>query len=95
MCADVGDAADVAAALEGARHIMVERAAEDAELVGAIREKFWAQGTLGSAPWSQDVAKSAAAQNFRDYFGFSESLQTMPSHRVLAVLRGEKERSLP
>lgn len=94
VCADVGDAADVAAALEGARHIMVERAAEDAELVGAIREKFWAQGTLGSAPWSQDVAKSAAAQNFRDYFGFSESLQTMPSHRVLAVLRGEKEKIL-
>lgn len=91
VCADV---ADVAAALDGARHIIVERAAEDAELIGAIREKFWAQGSLGSAPWSEEVAKTAAAQNFRDYFGFSESLQTMPSHRVLALLRGEKEKIL-
>ncbi|EUA10099.1 S1 RNA binding domain protein [Mycobacterium kansasii 732] len=94
VCADVADVADVAAALDGARHIVVERAAEDAELVGAVREKFWAQGSLRSAPWSEDVANSAAAQNFRDYFGFAESLQTMPSHRVLAVLRGEKEKVL-
>lgn len=94
-CADVADGVpDAAAALEGARHIMVERAAEDAELVGAIREKFWAQGSLRSAPWSDDIANDAAAQNFRDYFGFAESLQTMPSHRVLAVLRGEKEKVL-
>lgn len=86
--------ADAAAALEGARHILVERAAEDAELVGAIREKFWSQASIRTAPWSTDAAKSAAAQKFRDYFEFAESLQTMPSHRVLAVLRGEKERIL-
>ena len=42
--------ADVAAALEGARHILVERAAEDAELVGAIREKFWADGAVRTSP---------------------------------------------
>lgn len=91
----VGDTlADAAAALEGARHILVERAGEDAELVGAIREKFWADGTLRTAPWSEEAAKSAAAQKFRDYFEFGESLATMPSHRVLAVMRGEKEQAL-
>ena len=85
---------DISKALEGARHILVERAAEDAELVGRIREKFWADGTLRTAPWSDEVAKSAAAQKFRDYFDYSESLEDMPSHRVLAVMRGEKEEVL-
>jgi uncharacterized protein len=85
---------DAAKALDGARHILVERAAEDAELVGAIREKFWAGGSLRTVPWSEDAATSAAAQKFRDYFDYSESLQTIPSHRVLAVMRGEKEEAL-
>ncbi len=86
--------ADVAAALDGARHILIERAAEDAELVGEVRAKFWADGTLRTRPWSDDAAKSAAAQKFRDYFDFAEPLEKMPSHRVLAVLRGEKEEAL-
>lgn len=88
------DVADVAAALDGARHIIIERASEDAELVGATREKFWADGALRTGPWSEEAAKSAAAQKFRDYFEFSEPLENMPSHRVLAVLRGEKEQAL-
>jgi protein Tex len=88
------DVADAPAALDGARHILAERAAEDAELVGAIREKFWKAGSLRTAPWSDDVAKNAAAQKFRDYFEFGESLESMPSHRVLAVMRGEKEEAL-
>lgn len=88
------DVDDVGKALDGARDILVERAAEDAELVGAVREKFWAGGSLRSAPWSDEAAKSAAAQKFRDYFEYSESLESMPSHRVLAVLRGEKEQAL-
>jgi protein Tex len=88
------DVADAGAALDGARHILAERAAEDAELVGAIREKFWAGGSLRTEPWSADTAKSAAAQKFRDYFSFAESLTTVPSHRVLAVMRGEKEEVL-
>jgi uncharacterized protein len=88
------DVADAAAALDGARHILAERAAEDAELVGAIREKFWAGGSLRTEPWSDEAAKSPAAQKFRDYFEFSEALETMPSHRVLAVMRGEKEEAL-
>ena len=85
------DVADAAAALDGARHILIERAAEDAELVGAIRTKFWADGSLRTSPASADVAKTPAAQKFRDYFEFSEPLEKMPSHRVLAVMRGEKE----
>lgn len=86
--------ADAAAALDGARHILIERAAEDAELVGEVRTKFWADGALRTAPWSEEAAKSPAGQKFRDYFEFSEPLEKMPSHRVLAVLRGEKEQIL-
>ena len=86
--------ADTAAALDGARHILIERAAEDAELVGDVRTKFWADGTLRTGPWSDEAAKSPAGQKFRDYFEFSEPLEKMPSHRVLAVLRGEKEQIL-
>ena len=86
--------ADAAAALEGARAILIERATEDAELVGAVREQFWSAGSLRTGPRSQEAAKNAAAQKFRDYFEFSEALDTMPSHRVLAVLRGEKEDAL-
>ncbi|MGV0791395.1 Tex family protein [Mycolicibacterium sp. XJ1819] len=89
-----GDVADADAALDGARHILAERASEDAELVGAIREKFWKAGSLRTEPWTLEVAKSAAAQKYRDYFEFGESLESMPSHRVLAVLRGEKEEIL-
>jgi uncharacterized protein len=88
------DVADTAAALDGARHILVERAAEDAELVGAIRTKFWAEGALRTTPYSEEAAKNQAAQKFRDYFEFSERLEGMPSHRVLAVMRGEKEQAL-
>jgi uncharacterized protein len=88
------DVADAAAALEGARHIIIERAAEDAELVGAVRAKFWADGALRTSLSSSDAAKSPAAQKFRDYFEFSEPLEKMPSHRVLAVMRGEKEQVL-
>lgn len=88
------DVADAAAALDGARHILIERAAEDAELVGEVRAKFWADGTLRTRAWSDETAKNAAAQKFRDYFDFAEPLENMPSHRVLAVLRGEKEEAL-
>ena len=86
--------ADAAAALDGARHIIIERAAEDAELVGEVRAKFWADGRCRTAPWSEEAAKSPAGQKFRDYFEFAEPLEKMPSHRVLAVLRGEKEQIL-
>ncbi|WP_253662858.1 Tex family protein [Williamsia maris] len=82
---------DAAAALDGARFILIERAAEDADLVGATREKFWGEGALRTAPKSEGVANTPAGQKFRDYFDYSEPLHKMPSHRVLAALRGEKE----
>lgn len=85
---------DPVAALDGARHIVIERAAEDADLVGAVREKFWAEGVLRTAPRSEAVAATPTGQKFRDYFDFTEPLRSMPSHRVLAVLRGEKEEVL-
>ncbi len=89
--------ADAAAALDGARHIIVERAAEDAELVGALRERFWENGSVRTRP-SSDAAETGPhhqkSQKFRDYFDFAEPLATIPSHRVLAVLRGEKEQVL-
>ncbi|MGE2735070.1 Tex family protein [Mycolicibacterium vaccae] len=86
--------ADTAAALDGARHILVERAAEDAELVGALRERLWEQGSVRTRPATESTVNTPAAQKFRDYFDFSEPLTDMPSHRVLAVLRGEKEQVL-
>ena len=91
----VGDqVADAAAALDGARHILIERVSEDAELVGTVRSTFWQAGSLRTRPYSDDVAKGEAAQKFRDYFDFAEPLENMPSHRVLAVMRGEKEQAL-
>jgi uncharacterized protein len=80
--------ADVAAALEGARAILVERFAENADLIGALREEFWVNGRLVS---KVREGKNEAGAKFSDYFDFSESLAKMPSHRVLALLRGERE----
>ncbi|NMO00289.1 RNA-binding transcriptional accessory protein [Gordonia sp. TBRC 11910] len=86
--------ADANAALDGARQILIERASEDAQLVGSVREKFWKDASLRTVPRSEQAATAPAAQKFRDYFDFAEPLETMPSHRVLAVLRGEKEEAL-
>ncbi|MBV8511210.1 MAG: RNA-binding transcriptional accessory protein, partial [Xanthobacteraceae bacterium] len=80
--------ADVAAALEGARAILVERFAENADLIGALREELWANGRLKSAVRD---GKQEAGAKFKDYFEFSEPLNKMPSHRVLALFRGERE----
>jgi uncharacterized protein len=80
--------ADVAAALDGARAILVERFAENADLIGALREEFWTSGRLAS---KVREGKNEAGAKFSDYFDFSEALAKMPSHRVLALLRGERE----
>ena len=76
------------AALEGARSILIERMAEAPTLVGQIREKVWSGGRLGSAIVK---GKEAEGAKFADYFEFSENVANMPSHRALAMLRGEKE----
>ena len=83
--------ADVAAALEGARAILVERFAENADLIGALREELWANGRLKSTVRD---GKQEAGAKFKDYFEFSEALKKMPSHRVLALSRGEGEEIL-
>ncbi|MBG0810093.1 RNA-binding transcriptional accessory protein [Methylosinus sp. H3A] len=83
--------ADATAALEGARAILVERFAENADLIGRLRETFWTQGLMKS---KVRAGKEAAGAKFSDYFDFSEPLVKLPSHRILAMFRGEKEEML-
>jgi len=83
--------ATVEAALEGARAILTERFAEDADLIGQLREVYWAQGALKS---KLREGKETAGAKFSDYFDFSEPLTKLPSHRILAMFRGEKEEAL-
>ncbi|MEU8307914.1 Tex family protein [Actinomadura sp. NPDC048955] len=83
--------ADEAAALEGARAILVERFAEDADLIGALRERMWNRGRMVSRVRD---GKQESGAKFSDYFDFAEPFAKLPSHRVLALLRGEKEEVL-
>ncbi|MEW2354381.1 Tex family protein [Spirillospora sp. NPDC029432] len=83
--------ADEAAALEGARAILVERFAEDADLIGELRERMWNQGRMVSRV---RAGKEEAGAKFSDYFEFAEPFAKLPSHRVLALFRGEKEEVL-
>src|SRR6478752_6542632 len=80
--------ADVAAALEGARAILVERFAEDADLIGALREQMWSTGLMVS---TVRTGKKTEGEKFKDYFEFRQPLPKLPSHRILALFRGEKE----
>jgi len=79
---------DAAAALEGARWILVERFAEDAELVGGLRQWLWDR-----AEWKSTVVpgKGDEGAKFADYFNAAEPVKNIPSHRILAQLRGRKE----
>ncbi len=79
---------DAAAALDGARAILVERFAEDADLIGTLREQMWSRGRLVSRVRD---GKQEAGAKFADYFTFSEPFTKLPSHRILALFRGEKE----
>jgi uncharacterized protein len=83
--------ADAAAALDGARAILAERFAEDADLIGSLRERMWSRGRLVSRV--RDGQQEAGAK-FADYFEFAEPFTRLPSHRILAMLRGEKEEFL-
>ena len=78
---------DVKTALDGARDILVERFAETAELLAKLRARMWEQGVVTSR-----VAKgkeTAEAEKFRDYYDYSETIRTIPSHRALALFRGQ------
>ncbi|HMV39946.1 MAG TPA: Tex-like N-terminal domain-containing protein, partial [Plasticicumulans sp.] len=80
--------ADVKAALDGARQILMETFAEDAELLGRLRERLWSEGVLASR--LVDGRQDEGAK-FSDYFDFAEPLHKVPSHRALALLRGRNE----
>ncbi len=79
---------DAAAALDGARAILVERFAEDPDLIGSLREQMWTRGRMVSRV--RDGQQEAGAK-FADYFEFSERFTKLPSHRILALFRGEKD----
>ncbi|WP_329073865.1 Tex family protein [[Kitasatospora] papulosa] len=80
--------ADTAAALEGARAILTERFSEDADLTGELRERMWSRGRVVARVRN---GKEEAGAKFADYFDFAEPFTALPSHRILAMLRGEKE----
>ncbi|WBQ05090.1 Tex family protein [Kribbella sp. CA-293567] len=82
---------DPQAALDGARAILVERFAEDADLIGELRERVWTRGRLAS---KVREGKETDGAKFSDYFDFDEPFTKMPSHRILAMFRGEKEEVL-
>ncbi len=80
--------ADSAAVLEGARQIFMERAADEADLVGALREYVWDKGIMTSTVVK---GQEQSGSKFSDYFDFRESLKKIPSHRALAMFRGRSE----
>ncbi|MEV5882264.1 Tex family protein [Streptomyces sp. NPDC052020] len=83
--------ADPQAALDGARAILTERFSEDADLIGELRERMWARGRLAA---KVREGKEETGAKFADYFDFAEPFTELPSHRILAMLRGEKEEVL-
>lgn len=89
-----GGFADAFAVLDGVRDILSERWAEDATLIGKMRDWLWAEGLFksklmeGKDEHNPDVAK------FRDYFDYDEPIRTVPSHRALAVFRGRTQEIL-
>ncbi|MBL3955910.1 RNA-binding transcriptional accessory protein, partial [Bacteroides thetaiotaomicron] len=74
--------------LDGARAILIDRFALDADLVGEIRETMFETGSMGARVVE---GKEREGAKFKDYFEFSEPFTTLPSHRILALLRGESE----
>jgi uncharacterized protein len=92
---EAGDAnpgvADAKAALDGARQILMERFAEDAGLLQSLREYVQEHGVVQSRVLE---GKNDAAEKYADYFDYSESINTIPSHRALAVFRGRREEML-
>ncbi|MDP3616070.1 MAG: Tex-like N-terminal domain-containing protein, partial [Rubrivivax sp.] len=83
-----GGFADAPAVLDGVRDLLSERWAEDAALVGKLREWLWAEGLFQSKLVDGKDGNHADAAKFRDYFDYAEPLRTVPSHRALAVFRG-------
>lgn len=79
---------DAKKTLDGAREILAQRYVEDADLLEQLRHYLWQHGLIYA---SVVDGKEAEGDKFRDWFDFSESLKTLPSHRVLALLRGRQQ----
>ncbi|MBI3149373.1 MAG: RNA-binding transcriptional accessory protein [Betaproteobacteria bacterium] len=82
---------DPKAALEGARHILIERFAEDAFLLAELRARLQEQGIVTSTLLPEKASEGA---KYRDYFDYREAWKDLPSHRALALLRGRNEELL-
>lgn len=82
---------DVNAALEGARHILMEHFAEDADLINELREYLWDNALVKSTGSSK---KQDVVTKFSDYFDYAEPIKKIPSHRALALFRGRRENIL-
>lgn len=80
--------ADVKAALDGARYILMERFAEDATLLAKVRDYLWKNAHLVSKVVE---GKAEEGAKFRDYFDHHEPIAQVPSHRALAMFRGRNE----
>ena len=78
-------------ALDGARHILMERFAENAASLQELREKIWQEGIMTS---KVVTGKENDGTKFQDYFDYQEALAKIPSHRVLALFRGRNENIL-
>ncbi|MBZ0328730.1 RNA-binding transcriptional accessory protein [Halomonas sp. ANAO-440] len=85
---DIPAVEDAKAALDGARQILMERFAEDPELVGLLRERLWSEGELSARVLD---GKEREGAKFSDYFEHDEKLAKVPSHRALAMFRGRNE----
>ncbi len=79
---------DVAAALEGARQIIMERISESAELLAELRDRVWKDGIIHA---TVILGKEQTAEKFKDYFDYQEAINKIPSHRALALFRGRNE----
>jgi uncharacterized protein len=80
------DVPDAKSALEGARDILMERFAETADLLAALRTLLWDQGVLTSTVMKDK--ETAEEEKFRDYYAYAEPIKAIPSHRALALFRG-------
>lgn len=82
--------ADVRAALDGARDILAEVFFENADMLEELREFLWKKAYLVSKVVPEKETDPAAAK-YSDYFDYDEPIETVPSHRALAVFRGRQE----
>ena len=89
-----GGFADALAVLDGVRDILSERWAEDAALIGKLREWLWEEGLFKSKLMDGKDEQNPDVAKFRDYFDYDEPIRTVPSHRALAVFRGRTQEIL-